>query len=211
MIISFAFFSCTEGKKTANSTTSGKLPILGEPMISSVEVNGKYIPDTIYPTIPSFTFINQNGDTVTENSYNNKIYVADFFFTTCPTICPVMKKEMLRVYEAYKNNPEVLILSHTIDPEHDSVSVLKDYSERLEVSSNKWNFVTGNKDSIYSIAEYYMVSADEDPSAPGGFIHSGAFVLIDADKHIRGYYDGTKPKDVDQLIEDISTLLNEKK
>jgi len=186
-----------------------RLPLLGEPAIVSVEVNGQYVPDTVYPKIPGFTFTDQEGDTITAKTFDNKVYVADFFFTTCPTICPVMKSQLLRVYEAFAKDDRVLILSHSIDPEHDSVAVLKDYAERLQVSADKWHFVTGEKDSIYSIAEHYMVSADEDPTAPGGYIHSGAFVLIDAQKHIRGYYDGTKPEDVDQLIRDIPVLLDE--
>jgi protein SCO1/2 len=162
-------------------------------------------------TIPDFRFANQNGDTISRKTFENKIYVADFFFTTCPTICPVMKNEMLRVYETYKNEPRLLILSHTIDPEHDSVPVLKDFADRLEVTADKWHFVTGIKDSIYAMAERYMVSASEDKSAPGGFIHSGAFILIDENKRIRGYYDGTQTNDVDSLIQDIGTLLKEKK
>lgn len=199
------------GNTVKNEPGARKLPLLGEPMITSREVNGAYVADTIYPTIPHFAFVDQEGDTISSETFSHKIYVADFFFTTCPTICPVMKKEMLRVYDAYHDNPDVLLLSHTIDPGHDSVPVLKEYAGRLEVTADKWHFVTGNRDSIFSIAEYYMVSAEEDPSAPGGFIHSGALVLIDSDKHIRGYYDGTKPQDVDQLIEDIPVLLNEKK
>jgi protein SCO1 len=202
-------FSCG-GKKTPPGGTVQKLPYLGEPMISSHEENGKLVPDTIYPKIPSFSFTNQDGQIVTEKTFDG-IYVADFFFTTCPTICPKMKAELLRVYEAFKNEPRVKILSHTIDPEYDTEAVLHEYASRLQVSSLKWNFVTGDKDSIYGMADYYMVSAEEAPNEPGGYIHSGALILVDQQKYIRGMYDGTKPEEVDQLIKDISKLLSEPK
>lgn len=202
--------ACGSPKKTEQKGPR-RLPLLGEPSVVSKEVNGTYVADTVYPRIPAFRFVDQMGDTITDKDFDGKIYVADFFFTTCPTICPVMKSQMLRVYEAYKDNDRVQLLSHTIDPEHDSVAVLYDYAERLQVSANTWHFVTGVKDSIYAISEYYMVSAQDDPSAPGGYIHSGAFVLIDSQKHIRGYYDGTKPEEVDQLINDIPVLLDEEK
>ncbi len=202
-------FSC--GKKPVSKNDGPKkLPYLGEPTITSHEENGKLIPDTLFPTIPAFSFTNQDGKTVTNQTYDGSIYIADFFFTTCPTICPKMKSELLRVYNAFKNDPRVKILSHTIDPEYDKVEVLHEYAGRLQVSSEKWNFVTGDKDSIYTIAEYYLCSAEEAPNEPGGYIHSGALVLIDQQKHIRGVYDGTKSEEVDQLIKDIPLLLGEK-
>lgn len=203
--------SCGKTGKTSNTQSSHRLPYLGEPAITSHEENGVLVPDTIYPTIPPFQFVNQDGKIITDSTYNGGIYVADFFFTTCPTICPKMKAELLRVYEAYKDEPRVKILSHTIDPEHDNVEVLHEYAGRLQVNAEKWNFVTGSKDSIYTMAEYYLCSAEEAPDEPGGYIHSGALVLIDHTKHIRGLYDGTKPEEVDQLIKDIPLLLNEVK
>jgi protein SCO1 len=208
IILMVALLSCG-GKKTPPPTTVTKLPYLGEPMFSSHEENGKLVPDTIYPKIPPFSFINQDGKVVTDTTFDG-IYVADFFFTTCPTICPKMKKELLRVYEAFKTEPRVKILSHTIDPEYDTVEVLHEYASRLQVTSNKWHFVTGNKDSIYGMADYYMVSAEEAPNEPGGYVHSGALILVDEQKYIRGIYDGTKPEEVDQLIKDIPILLREK-
>ena len=123
-----------------------------------------------------------------------------------------MKQQMLRVYEAFKNNPKVGILSHTIDPDHDTVAYLKDFSVRLGVPDNKtWHFVTGNKDEIYEIgsAAGYMVPVGEDEDAPGGYIHSGTFILVDQERRIRGFYDGTKPMDVSALINDIPKLLVE--
>lgn len=197
------------GSKQKQSTdTVKKLPYLGEPMLSSHEENGKLVPDTIYPKIPAFSFINQDGKTVTDKTFDG-IYIADFFFTTCPTICPKMKSELLRVYEAFKNEPRLKILSHTIDPDYDTVEVLHEYALRLKVTSDKWNFVTGDKDSIYAMSDYYMVSAEEAPNEPGGYIHSGALILVDQQKHIRGMYDGTRSEEVDQLIKDIPILLNE--
>jgi protein SCO1/2 len=207
ILLTLVLFSCG-GKKTPPQTTVTKLPYLGEPMISSHEENGKLVPDTLYPKIPPFSFINQDGKVVTDSTFNG-IYVADFFFTTCPTICPKMKKELLRVYEAFKNEPRVKILSHTIDPEYDTLEVLHDYATRLGVTSDRWHFVTGDKDAIYGIADYYMISAEEAPNEPGGYIHSGALILVDQQKYIRGMYDGTRPEEVDQLIKDIPILLSE--
>jgi len=187
-----------------------KLPLIGEPDLIKKVVNGKEVEETVYPAIPAFSFQNQNGDTVTEKSFDGKIYVADFFFTTCPTICPVMKKNMLLVYAEYKDNPQVGILSHSIDPEHDSVAVLNQYAKDMGVSGSMWQFVTGDREKIYEIGQkHYLVRTGEDSTAQGGFIHSGHFVLVDKDKHIRGMYDGTTDKGTKQLMEDIKVLLEE--
>lgn len=184
-----------------------ELPILGRSEIVEKEVNGKLVTDTIYHTIRDFQFVDQDSSIVTNETFAGQVYVADFFFTTCPTICPVMKQQMLRVYEVYENHPEVAILSHTIDPQYDTVALLKDFADKLGVSSSKWHFVTGDKDEIYDIGERsYMVVANEDESAPGGFIHSGAFLLVDQQRRIRGVYDGTVPEQVDVLIHDIKRL-----
>lgn len=202
LIILSGLWSCGGNK------TPQKLPILGRQEYK--EVDGKL--DTIYHTIPDFTFYDQDSLAVTPASFDGKIYVADFFFGTCPTICPVMKQQMLRVYERFNDNPEFGILSHTIDPAHDTVAYLKDFSLRLGVPDSKvWKFVTGNQDEIYRIgsAEGYLVPVGEDSDAPGGFIHSGAFILIDQEKRIRGLYDGTKPIEVDALMNDITKLLAE--
>ncbi|ELR68304.1 putative copper metallochaperone [Fulvivirga imtechensis AK7] len=181
-----------------------QLPVLGRKEITPT--------DTIYHTIADFKFVNQDSTWVTPETFRNKIYVADFFFTSCPTICPIMKTQMLRVYETIQDKPDVLILSHTIDPKHDTVAVLNEFAERLGVKSDKWHFVTGEKDDIYKIGQTsYMVTASEDPTEPGGYIHSGAFILVDKEKRVRGVYDGTKPDQVDRLIKDIDVLLREYK
>ena len=166
--------------------------------------------DTVYHKIADFAFVDQDSAWVTPETFTDKIFVADFFFTSCPTICPIMKTQMLRVYEVYENDPEVAFLSHSIDPEHDTVAVLKEFSDRLGVKSDKWHFITGKKEDILRHGQTsYMVTAMEDASEPGGFIHSGAFILVDKDMRIRGIYDGTKEDQVDKLIKDIEVLENE--
>ena len=188
-----------------------RLPILGEREAVTKQVDGKTVTDSVYHTIPDFKFISQYGDTVTATDVKDKIYVADFFFTSCPTICPKMKTQLKRVYERFNANPDVLLLSHTIDPAHDSVPVLKEFARELGVTGKNWLFVTGDRDKIYEIGQNsYMVTAQEDSSAPGGVVHSGAFILVDKDRHIRGIYDGTTEEGVDKLMADMEKLLNEK-
>ncbi len=185
-----------------STSTSGKLPIYGNKIF---EEN-----DTIYHTIEDFRLVDQDSSWVTNATFEDQVYVSDFFFTSCPTICPKMKQQMLRVYEKFEDNGQVSILSHTIDPKHDTVAVLKDYASKLGIKSSKWKFVTGDQDYIYDLGEKsYMVMADEDPEAAGGFIHSGAFLLVDKDRRIRGVYDGTVDEQVDILLTDIDKLLKE--
>ncbi|WP_157505048.1 SCO family protein [Dyadobacter beijingensis] len=187
-----------------------RLPYMGEPEKVVKTVDGQEVEELDYPAIPPFAFTNQDNRPVTEADFKGKIYVADFFFTTCPTICPVMKKNMLKVYDEVKDNPDVRILSHTIDPEHDTPAVLKTYSNDLGVSNATWQFVTGDREKIYEIGQqHYLITAAEDAKSPGGFLHSGHFVLLDKDRHIRGMYDGTTDEGTYELIRDIRTLLKE--
>ena len=196
---------------SACQTKPEKLPILGNREAIVKTVDGKQITDTLYHQIPDFEFINQDSVKITQKDFAGKIYVADFFFTTCPTICPKMKTQMLRIYEKFKDNPKVAILSHTIDPRHDTPAVLKEFSKNLGIQNSMWNMVTGDKSKIYEIGQKsYMVSATDDPTQPGGIVHSGAFILIDKNRHIRGIYDGTEPEKVDKLMEDMEVLLSEK-
>lgn len=189
-----------------------KLPILGQREAVTKTVDGKSVTDSTYQTIPDFAFVSQYGDTVTARTLDNKIYVADFFFTSCPTICPKMKVQLKRVYEKYKGNSGVMLLSHSIDPAHDSVPVLKEFADNLGVTGRQWLFVTGDRDKIYDIGQNsYMVTAQADSTAPGGVVHSGAFILVDRAKHIRGIYDGTTEAGVDKLMADIDRLLAEYK
>jgi len=185
-----------------------KLPILGNRQTVTKTVNGKPEIDTIYATIPPFTFINQYGKTITDKDLDGKIYVADFFFTSCPSICPIMQRNMLTVYNEFKNDPNVKILSHTIDPKHDSIPVLKQYADKLGISGDMWWLLYGKKEDIYQIAEKnYLVSAKDDGQQ--GYVHDGYFLLVDKQKRIRGSYDGTDVKQVTQLVADMHTLEKE--
>jgi protein SCO1 len=187
-----------------------KLPIFGYREVVAKEVDGKKVIDTVYHSIADFEFVNQDSAVVTNATFKDKIYVTDFFFTTCRTICPKMKTQMLRVYDSIQTMPDVLILSHTIDPEHDNVALLRDFAKRLGVSSNKWHFVTGDQEKIFAIAQTsYFATAMVDTSEPDGFIHSGAFLLLDKQQRIRGKYDGTLEEDVNRLIMDIKRLQKE--
>jgi protein SCO1/2 len=180
-----------------------KLPFLGP---KEVGKQG----DTLYHKIPNFKFLNQDSLWISQKDMAGKIYVADFFFTTCPTICPTMKTQLLRIFDKFAEDDRVRILSHTIDPEYDGVRVLKDYAKKLNITSPRWNLVTGKKSDIYRLGEKsYMVTAQEDANEEGGFVHSGAFILVDQNRHVRGIYDGTKEEDVNHLIEDMTLLLKE--
>lgn len=184
-----------------------KLPYVGDSETTTSIVDGKTVTERGYPSIPNFAFTNQDGKVVTLHDFSGKIYVADFFFVTCPTICPIMKKNLLKVYQAYQTAPDVRILSHTIDPDHDTPAVLKQYAQDLGVSGTMWQFVTGDREKIYDIGEnHYLVTVGRDARAPGGYIHSGHFILVDKEKHIRGMYDGTTDEGTQKLIQDIKTL-----
>jgi protein SCO1 len=183
-----------------------KLPILGRHEFIETDTGT----DTVYHKIKPFSFVDQDSSVINNETFSGKIYVADFFFTSCPSICPIMKAQMLRVYNNFNTNDKVLLLSHTIDPEYDNVSLLHSYANKLDVKSSKWHFVTGDKSTIYDMAQTsYYVATRENEKAPGGYEHSGAFILVDNQRRIRGVYDGTKVEAVDKLIKDISTLLSE--
>lgn len=176
-----------------------KLPILGEKDI----VNG----DTVYHTVPDFSFINQDSQVVTNATFAGQAYVVDFFFTSCPTICPKVKRQMLRLYERYREDDRLALLSHSIDVRRDTVGRLKTYAENMDIKSSKWHLVSGDKDAIYEIADDYFSVAVEDPTAPGGFDHSGRLILVDAKRRVRAFCDGTDPESVDQFMKDIDLLL----
>ncbi len=163
-----------------------------------------------YHTIAPFSLTNQNGETITEATYKDKIYVADFFFTTCQTICPIMTDHMAKIQEEIKSDSEILLLSHTVTPEIDTVAQLKRYAKRKGVIDAKWNLVTGDKKHIYELARKSYLAAKDAPYNEYDLIHTENFVLVDAQKRIRGFYDGTDPEAIDQLLEDISVLKREK-
>ena len=185
------------------------LPIYSPSMVSKelVEENIQFIKK--YHKIKDFSMKNQNGETITQEFYNDKIYVADFFFTTCPTICPIMTENMGYVQEKIKNDSDVLLLSFSVTPEIDSVEQLKKYALEKNVIDSKWNLVTGNKKDIYNLARTsYLVAKTNGDGGKYDMIHTENFVLVDKEKRIRGFYDGTNSKEMDQLLNDINILKN---
>jgi protein SCO1 len=179
------------------------------------DINPKLVDESLQGTsknhkVGEFSLTDQNGKIVTSKNFEDKIYVTDFFFVTCPTICPKMTDQMLRVYEEFNENSDILLLSHTVMPEEDSVSVLKEYANKFNISSEKWKLVTGDKKHIYDLArKTYFAAVTEGDGGIDDFIHTENFVLVDKEKRLRGFYDGTSKKDVDRLIKDIYTLLAE--
>jgi len=184
--------------------TNGQLlPVFGEKVASGQ--------DTVYHTIKPFFFTNQYNEHVTEKTVENKIYVADFFFATCQSICPQMSSQLVHVQNAFKNDKDVLILSHTVNPMHDTVEVLNGYAQSYGALKDKWHFLTGSKKEIYAMAkDSYLVNALEDDGTPEGFLHSELFILIDKHRRIRGTYDGTDSVSVNKLIKDMKLLKQEK-
>ncbi|MCD2258114.1 SCO family protein [Psychroserpens luteolus] len=162
-----------------------------------------------YHTIADFKLVNQNGDTITQDTYKDKIYVADFFFTTCQTICPVMTDQMSRIQSEIIDDDEVLLLSHSVTPEIDSVAQLKRYAIEKGVNDNKWNLVTGDRKQIYDLARKSYLVVKDDGMGEYGMVHTENFALIDKDKQIRGLYNGVSPASVDSLIYDIKRLKKE--
>ncbi|MCD6018317.1 MAG: hypothetical protein K0S53_1438 [Bacteroidetes bacterium] len=166
--------------------------------------------DTTFHTVKPFSFTSQYNENVTEETVKGKIYVTDFFFTTCQSICPVMSTELERVYKQFQNLEDVLILSHTVAPEEDSVNVLMDYARLHGVKDKKWLFLTGEKKHLYEMArKSYLLNAEEGKGDEEDFIHTQNFALVDKERHLRGFYDGTDSTDVSRLIIDIQLLLEE--
>lgn len=164
--------------------------------------------------VQPFSFVNQEGDTITNEDVKGKIYVVEYFFTTCKGICPKMNENMAKVYQAFRGNEHVMILSHTVDPKKDTVEAMKEYSLRFEADPEQWMFLTGDKKDLYDAARYsYLVSAADDTTdvdIESDFIHTDRFILVDADGYLRGrFYKGTDLGDVKQLIGDIKELLKE--
>lgn len=185
-----------------------KLPILGNHKLDTTLIDGKIKIDTIFHTIPSFSLINQNGETINQSVVDGKVYVVDYFFTTCQSICPIMSKQLDRVYKEQK---DIMILSHTVDPETDKPAALKEYAGKFNADPKRWIFLTGDKPKLYELARTgYLLDAQEGNGGEEDFIHTQNFALIDKKGRIRGYYDGTDSSSVDQLITDIGFLLEEK-
>ena len=164
-----------------------------------------------YHSVANFSLLNQNGETITEKDYENKIYIADFFFTTCQSICPIMTKNMVHIQNELNNDPEVLLLSHSVTPEIDSVAQLKRYALEKGVDDSKWNLVTGERKQIYDLARKSYLVVEDDGLNDYGMIHTENFALIDKDKQIRGIYNGISQGGIDSLLVDIKTLKKEYK
>ena len=181
------------------------------PIYQPAQVNAKLVDTSIaykikYHTISDFSLINQNGDTITEAFYDDKIYVADFFFTTCQSICPIMTKNMKEVQDKLINDKEILLLSHSVTPEIDSVEQLKRYAISNQINDDKWNLVTGDKKQIYNLARKSYLAVEDDPLGNYDMIHTENFMLIDKKKQIRGFYDGTLESEIIRLLDDIEIL-----
>lgn len=200
LFISLLFLACTEDKQK-------RLPIYGEREV--VEKDGKT--DTIYHSIRDFTLLNQDSAEISNQYFDGKIYVANFFFTNCPTICPVTQQNLKRVYEEFKNDDRINFVSHSVDFKYDSPAVLKEYAEKLGVSGNQWQFLSGSKRDIYQLSDDYLTLVQEDENAPGGYEHQEYFILIDPDRQIRGAYNGTDMFQIKELIKDIPILMEEYK
>ena len=197
----FALFLAVFGVLACQKATQQSLPILGNRDV----VDG----DTIYPTIRDFSFLNQDSQVVTNKLFEGKAYVIDFFFVSCPTICPKVTKQMRRVYDRFKSDDRVLLVGHTVDPKHDTFARLQKHAKNLDIDTRKWMFLTGEKDSIYSIAADYFSVASEDTDAAGGFNHSGRLILVDKKRHVRAFCDGTTASSVDSFMVQIDQLLQE--
>ncbi len=187
------------------------LDTYGNQEVDTVDANGKATTMSVIHHVPDFSFIDQDGNMVTQKTTEGKTYVADFFFTTCESICPVMSKEMMKLAARLKENKDssVIFVSHTVDPETDSLRQLKDYAVAHKADSRQWHFVTGNKKELYDMARKgYFVTATEGDGGPDDFVHTQNFVLVDKYRQIRGYYDGTDSTEMDKLYKDI-LLLNQ--
>ncbi|OUR94006.1 SCO family protein [Flavobacteriales bacterium 34_180_T64] len=187
------------------------------PIYQPAKVNFEMVDSTIqhvskYHKIADFSLLNQNGNTITQNDYKDKIYVADFFFTTCQTICPIMTDHMALIQKEIISDNEVMLLSHSVTPEIDSVAQLKRYAIKKGVDDKKWNLVTGDKKHIYELArKSYLAVKDNGNGDAYDMIHTENFMLIDKKRQIRGFYDGTKAEDIERLLGDIKILKKESK
>lgn len=208
IIIGLAIYFVNTGQ---SSELHKKLPILGNHRLDTVSLeNGAIRIDTLFHSIPDFEFINQDNQKINQSVVSGKVYVVDYFFTTCKSICPVMTKQLDRVAASWKDEPGFMILSHSVDPETDTPEVLKEYASKYKAKPEQWQFLTGDKEALYTLARQgYLLDAQEAFTGDEDFIHTENFALIDKHRRIRGFYDGTSPEEVSQLIKDIKFLLKE--
>lgn len=208
-----AMMSCQKSEK--------KLAYVGVNIETNYDDNGKLVIDTLKHKIPDFALINQDNDLVTNEKLKGKVYVADFFFTTCPSICKTMSGNMVELQKMMSGTKDFHILSHSVNPEYDSPKILKEYAETMGAKTINWDFLTGDKETIYSLGlKGYFAEAEESELEPGGFLHTENFVLVDKHGYIRSrvddngnvkaVYNGTNSQDVKLLYQDIKTLLKEK-
>lgn len=207
----FALAACKPNTEQGKHTPTA-LPFFGNHDLGLVDDGkGGLVPDTLYFTVPYFSFSNQHGEEVTADDYSGHIVIVDFFFTSCPTICPVMSSQMSRLQNLLRKEHllgDVKLLSHTVDPHNDTPEVLRAYGERLGADFEHWTFLTGEQDELYYQARFgYFLTALPSDTAAGGFFHSDTFVLVDRQGHLRGYYDGTSTQAVDQLFNDLKSLV----
>lgn len=186
------------------------LPIYQPAMVSEELVDSTIQYQKKYHKIADFSLLNQNGKTITQETYKDKIYVADFFFTTCQTICPIMTDHMYQIQKEILNDDDIMLLSHSVTPKIDSVAQLKKYAKEKGVIDLKWNLVTGDKKQIYELARKSYLAVKTDGNGDEyDMIHTENFMLIDKKRQIRGFYDGTKQEEIDRLLDDIATLKEE--
>ncbi|MEC3964165.1 SCO family protein [Flagellimonas halotolerans] len=198
-VIVYLFYNALQPKKM--------LPVYQPSMVDKSLVDSTLHYTKKYHKVADFSLVNQNGDTITQENYKDKIYVADFFFTTCLTICPIMTKNMTEIQDAVMDNPNIMLLSHSVTPEIDTVAQLKRYALEKGVVDSKWNLVTGDKKQIYELArKSYLAVKNDGDGGPFDMIHTENFILVDKEKRIRGFYDGTDREDIDKLLEDIKIL-----
>lgn len=186
--------------------TPTQLPIYQPEMVEKELVDTTLQDVKKYHKIADFALINQNNDTITQAFYNNKIYVADFFFTTCQDICPIMTEHMVEIQETLKEQPDIKLLSHSVIPEYDTPKILKEYAIKKGVDDTRWNLVTGSRKEIYTLARKSYLAVKDIPGEQDAMVHTENFMLIDKKKQIRGFYDGTDDRAIKKLLEDIEIL-----
>lgn len=198
-VIIYLFYNALQPKKM--------LPVFQPSMVDQSLVDSTLHYKKKYHTISDFDLINQNGEKITQKNYKDKIYVADFFFTTCPTICPIMTKNMVQIQNSILNDTDVLLLSHSVTPAIDTVAQLKKYALEKGVIDSKWNLVTGDKKQIYKLArKSYLAVKNDGDGGPYDMIHTENFILVDKERRIRGFYDGTNKEEIEKLLSDLEIL-----
>lgn len=210
LLVGLATISCNSDQEIDqdNESKYHPFPFMGEYDLDLVIENGVEKWDTIFHEIPPYVFMNQDSVLITNKDLDNKVHVANFFFTSCPSICPAMIAQMQRLQEMTADVKELMFLSHTIDPDRDTIPKLRKYIEERDISTDNWHFLYGEKEYTHELAKTgYIINAMKDDAAEGGFLHSEYFVLVDGERHIRGLYDGTSTEEIDQLNIDIRTLI----